>query len=278
MRELSTQEMSQPKKPNNAFFLYRKAMKAYIISTFGLSQSHEVVKQAAIMWRMESAEVKKKYKDQSNEEFARHKQRYPDYVWPSGANSIKRVAKRRASAAGVVGHHNTTNNMAPNRDPILQRRSSFGNVSPTSKVNSMPLFQGMPNVMQQGQQGGAFNHDELTYAHIANTYSTNPNHAFQQQQQLSSLMNNANANYSAQPFGTSNSYPLLSPNSMSPGSTAGGDFHKGFLSGQSGADAMTDPFDTNALFNTNKFSFPGTPSPDAGKTPFAEQTLDWATF
>ena len=104
MRELSTQEMQQPKKPSNAFFLYRKDMKEYITTTFNISKSHEIVKQAAIMWKSESEQVKEKYKQMSNDEFKEHKRLYPDYVWPSGANSIKRVGKQRrlSSPASVI--------------------------------------------------------------------------------------------------------------------------------------------------------------------------------
>ncbi|KAJ3345209.1 hypothetical protein HDU91_007436 [Kappamyces sp. JEL0680] len=93
----------QAKKPNNAFFLYRKEHVETIKLTFGVSKSHEVSKKAAEMWKNEPDDVKRRYQTRAAEEFERHKMENPNYVWPSRANSskpLRRVNKKQTPVSG----------------------------------------------------------------------------------------------------------------------------------------------------------------------------------
>ncbi|KAI8900990.1 hypothetical protein BC833DRAFT_579492 [Globomyces pollinis-pini] len=49
------------KKPMNAFFLYRKAIKGKIMSEYGVSKSQDISVLAGKAWAMESDETKHKY-------------------------------------------------------------------------------------------------------------------------------------------------------------------------------------------------------------------------
>ncbi len=86
------------KKPNNAFMLYRKDKKDEIMAKFGITKSHEISKEAGLMWKVETPYVKMHYKQIADELFAKHKEMYPDYIWPSKAsNKPSKVSKKKAA-------------------------------------------------------------------------------------------------------------------------------------------------------------------------------------
>ena len=52
----------KPKKPMNAFFVYRKAHRDKIKTKFGTKKSNEISKIAGMCWAKESAQVKDQYR------------------------------------------------------------------------------------------------------------------------------------------------------------------------------------------------------------------------
>jgi hypothetical protein len=83
------------KKPLNAFFMYRKSITDEIIRDHKVSKSHEISRIAGQRWAAESNQVKEYFAKLSADAFARHKELYPEYIWPSKKNS-KVKAKRKA--------------------------------------------------------------------------------------------------------------------------------------------------------------------------------------
>lgn len=81
------------KKPQNAFFLYRNEIKNQIKLEHNVSKSREISKFAGLKWRLESQEVKQKYKERAQRDFENHKKLHPEYQWPS--RSIEYKSRQR---------------------------------------------------------------------------------------------------------------------------------------------------------------------------------------
>ncbi len=84
------------------------AMADVIRKEYGYSKSHDIAKQAALMWKMEHDSVKEKFKQQADIEFEEHKKKYPHYIWPSGANTnrlVKKKGGKRRNTTGSLSSH-----------------------------------------------------------------------------------------------------------------------------------------------------------------------------
>ncbi|KAJ3313049.1 hypothetical protein HDV04_002337 [Boothiomyces sp. JEL0838] len=72
---------SEPKKPLNSFFHYRKAKKQEIVEKYNITKSHEISRKAAELWANESKQVRDYFQQVSMDEHNKFKELYPDYDW-----------------------------------------------------------------------------------------------------------------------------------------------------------------------------------------------------
>ena len=63
MKEKKQENVEKVKKPMNAFFVYRKALRERIIQKYGTTKSHEISKIAGECWAMEPLHVKNYFRD-----------------------------------------------------------------------------------------------------------------------------------------------------------------------------------------------------------------------
>lgn len=98
------------KKPLNSFFLYRKSKRDYIVKTYGVTKSHEISKVAGTCWAKEPESVRNHFLQLSQVEHANHKEKYPDYKWPSrssGARSKPASKKTKSPQNLKIGDDST---------------------------------------------------------------------------------------------------------------------------------------------------------------------------
>ncbi|KAJ3251036.1 hypothetical protein HK103_002922 [Boothiomyces macroporosus] len=77
------------KKPLNCFFRYKKDMRDIIISKYGVSKNSDVARIAADLWAKEDPAVIERYTTESERAYKEHREKYPDYIWPSKGYNVK---------------------------------------------------------------------------------------------------------------------------------------------------------------------------------------------
>jgi hypothetical protein len=78
---------NETKKPPNQFILYKKDVTESIVRKHGRLSLREVSKIAGQMWARETNETRQYYKKLATEKLNEHRERYPDFVWPSRSKS-----------------------------------------------------------------------------------------------------------------------------------------------------------------------------------------------
>lgn len=77
----NTAQMTEPKRPTNAFILYRTALRKKIKTLFPSFNNNDISKFTGAMWKAADKEVKEKYIKQAMECRALHKKMYPDFEY-----------------------------------------------------------------------------------------------------------------------------------------------------------------------------------------------------
>lgn len=77
----NTAQMIEPKRPTNAFILYRTALRKKIKALFPSFSNSDISKFTGAMWKAADKEVKEKYIKQAMECRALHKLMYPDFEY-----------------------------------------------------------------------------------------------------------------------------------------------------------------------------------------------------
>ncbi|KAJ3311696.1 hypothetical protein HDV04_003841 [Boothiomyces sp. JEL0838] len=72
-----------PKRPMNAFFRYKRAVRERIIKEFNVQKNSEIASITANMWAEEDPEVKLFYAKETEREFTEFRRKNPAYIWPS---------------------------------------------------------------------------------------------------------------------------------------------------------------------------------------------------
>ncbi|KAJ3318531.1 hypothetical protein HDV06_000414 [Boothiomyces sp. JEL0866] len=85
---------SEPKKPLNSFFHYRRAKKQEIIEIYNITKSHEISRKAAELWANESKQVRDYFQQISLNEHLKFKELYPDYDWQPWKRDSKSKSPR----------------------------------------------------------------------------------------------------------------------------------------------------------------------------------------
>ncbi|KAJ3253626.1 GET complex subunit get1 [Boothiomyces macroporosus] len=79
------------KKPLNAFFRYKAAMREKIIQRAGTHKNSDLSRLAAQMWKEEPQHVKDHFNRLTQQAFNEHRQKFPGYVWPSRSSKFKKA-------------------------------------------------------------------------------------------------------------------------------------------------------------------------------------------
>lgn len=90
----NTVQLIEPKRPTNAFILYRTALRKKIKALFPSFSNSDISKFTGAMWKAADKEVKEKYIKQAMECRALHKQMYPDFEY----NTKKENSEQTVSA------------------------------------------------------------------------------------------------------------------------------------------------------------------------------------
>ncbi|KAJ3268909.1 hypothetical protein HDV01_002108 [Terramyces sp. JEL0728] len=77
------------KKPLNCFFRYKKDMRDAIMFKYGVSKNSDVARIAADLWANEDPAVIERYTTESERAYREHREKYPDYIWPSKGYNVK---------------------------------------------------------------------------------------------------------------------------------------------------------------------------------------------
>ena len=77
-------------RPMNSFMLYKRDKKHEILALYPGINFREISKIVADQWKMEDVGVKKRYSQMAAEESRMHKERYPDYKYPSSISKRKK--------------------------------------------------------------------------------------------------------------------------------------------------------------------------------------------
>ncbi|KAJ3326014.1 hypothetical protein HDV06_002399 [Boothiomyces sp. JEL0866] len=77
------------RKPLNAFFLYKQSRKQEIIIQYGVKRNCDISKIASEMWKNENEEIKNAFTKQAEIAYKEHKEKYPDFIWPSKGKKFK---------------------------------------------------------------------------------------------------------------------------------------------------------------------------------------------
>ncbi|KAJ3272201.1 hypothetical protein HDV01_005855 [Terramyces sp. JEL0728] len=84
------------KKPMNCFFRYKQDMRKKVIEEYGVTQNNEISRIIAELWSKESPEIKLRYSKESEKAYLEHREKYPDFVWPSKLSTkLKREKKEK---------------------------------------------------------------------------------------------------------------------------------------------------------------------------------------
>jgi hypothetical protein len=163
----------KPKKPMNAFFVYRKALRDRIIAKYGTTKSHEISKIAGECWAMEPVHVKNYFRDisfklheQAREEKLRVQRRMSahsqpelesgiDIESPSSSKHIRRASRGSISSLSDLMDSASTLDCAspaasvgePNSPPKRQRPLSMDSYSMQPRItksNSLPHITFLP--------------------------------------------------------------------------------------------------------------------------------------
>ncbi|KAG2209798.1 hypothetical protein INT47_001946 [Mucor saturninus] len=91
----NTAQTTEPKRPTNAFILYRTALRKKIKALFPSFSNSDISKFTGAMWKAADKEVKEKYIKQAMECRALHKQMYPNFEY----NIKKETSDQAASVS-----------------------------------------------------------------------------------------------------------------------------------------------------------------------------------
>ncbi|KAI9143305.1 hypothetical protein BKA69DRAFT_172110 [Paraphysoderma sedebokerense] len=84
--ELLTEKKLQPKRPMNAFIIYRREKQRLLLNNYSGISNNDISKIVAEMWKNEPEEVKSYFKQIANKVKEEHKKRYPDYKYQPRKN------------------------------------------------------------------------------------------------------------------------------------------------------------------------------------------------
>lgn len=88
----TTTSASEPKRPTNAFILYRSALRKKIKTLFPSFNNSDISKFIGAMWKAANKEVKEKYIKQASECRILHKQRYPNFEYNIKKENVENAA------------------------------------------------------------------------------------------------------------------------------------------------------------------------------------------
>ncbi|KAI8897898.1 hypothetical protein BC833DRAFT_565446 [Globomyces pollinis-pini] len=92
-KSLSLQELPQPHSRHDLY------IRPILIAQYGKISKMEMSRLISMKWKNEDIKVKRRFQDESKLAFERHKQLYPDFVWPSKSS--------KKSNSVVVGSSST---------------------------------------------------------------------------------------------------------------------------------------------------------------------------
>lgn len=126
---------SKPKRaprPQNAFMLYRQAIRDKILASNTKLHDKEVSRIAGRMWRNESETIRKSFERKADEEKLRHLSLYPGYKY----KPQQRIRKRTSDNAAVQLNHKMTS-----RDSQFDDSHCYASQSATfQELEELPAF------------------------------------------------------------------------------------------------------------------------------------------